>query len=332
MWWKSNTPGASIYRKFTVVNVLSANMRINSANPQASRFQEILDHIYDGAVTEDDVREIRETCSKPTIEARKHGEWKRRGFDDMATTHMYPRNADVRRRNHEVLTASKSKIALIESENSCAAARRMKADDFMQLELHLFLAVGATVMCTSNSSPLDGLCNGAVGKVMDMVWSEGSAPPSLPCAVYVDFPGYTGPPAFPGSVERKGWVPIVPRKVHVGDRWRNQLPLKLSSAWTPFKVQGETIRPPRLVFADLGKTERWPGSTYTIFSRLTELRQLGLNGVTSERLMKGISNGKSFQARKKEIERLKTLGAETRERWQPHFADEDAMSIDGDGE
>ena len=70
--------------------------------------------------------------------------------------------------------------------------------------------------------------------------------------------------------------------------------------------------------------------TYTTFSRLTELRQLGLNGVTSERLMKGISNGKSFQARKKEIERLKTLGAETRERWQPHFVDEDAMSIDGE--
>ena len=131
--------------------------------------------------------------------------------------------------------------------------------------------------------------------------------------------------AFPGSVERKGWVPMVPRKVHVGDRWRNQLPLKLSSAWTPFKVQGETIRPPRLVFADLGKTERSPGSTYTIFSRLTELRQLGLNGVTSERLMKGISSGKSFQARKKEIERLRILGIETRERWQPYFIDEDGM-------
>ena len=151
VWWKSNTVGASIYTKFTVVHVLSANMRINSANPQASRFQEILDHIYDGAVTEEDVREIRENCSKPTIEARKHGEWKRRGFDEMSTTHIYPRTFDVRRRNHEVLKASNSKIALIEAENSCSAARRMKSDDFMQLELQLYLADGATVMCMSNN-------------------------------------------------------------------------------------------------------------------------------------------------------------------------------------
>ena len=45
--------------------------------------------------------------------------------------------------------------------------------------------------------------------------------------------------------------------------------------------------------------------------------------------MKGISSGKSFQARKKEIERLQTLGDATRERWQPYFSDdEDAWSIE----
>ena len=44
-----------------------------------------------------------------------------------------------------------------------------------------------------------------------------------------------------------------------------------------------------------------------------------MNGVTAERLMKGISNGKRFQAQKKEIERLQSLGKKTRGRWQPHF-------------
>ena len=57
------------------------------------------------------------------------------------------------------------------------------------------LAVGATVMLTKNQQGLTGfgLNNGAMGKVISMLYEVGHAPPMFPYAVVVDFHGYTGP-------------------------------------------------------------------------------------------------------------------------------------------
>ena len=148
-----------------------------------------------------------------------------------------------------------------------------------------------------------------------MLWLGENAPPSLPDAVIVDFGDkYTGEPIFGSSKERRGWVPIVPERSTCGKKWRRQIPLRLSSAWTPWKAQGETLT--SQIVADLGKTERVAGKSYTIFSRARSIQQIGLpSGLDTRRLMEGISRSAALQRRKIEQERLRLLSVETRERW-----------------
>ena len=44
------------------------------------------------------------------------------------------------------------------------------------------------------TQPEIGLCNGAVGRVYQIVYNEGQHPPNFPVAVIVHFEKYAGPP------------------------------------------------------------------------------------------------------------------------------------------
>ena len=57
----------------------------------------------------------------------------------------------------------------------------------------LFLAREAYVMLTMNLWSEVGLCNGATGKVIDVVYADNHSPSNLPIAVIVQFDYYTGP-------------------------------------------------------------------------------------------------------------------------------------------
>ena len=96
----------------------------------------------------------------------------------------------------------------------------------------LFLARSASVMLTMNLWPEVGLCNGATGKVVDIILAENYSPPDLPIAVMAKFDHYTGP-SLPEC------VPVCPITVtsHSLDTFheRQQLPLKLSWAITIHK-------------------------------------------------------------------------------------------------
>jgi hypothetical protein len=180
-------------------------MRIDPTNELAVRFQTFLDHIYDGSVTLDDVEFVRNNCSRPRLEVNSPGEWGRRGFDSKEATHIYPTNASVMRRNHEVLRDAGTPIALLQAEYSCASTKKLKAEAFTKnLQQQLFLAVGASVMLTFNLCTDKGLCNGATGTVVDMIWLGGRGPPDQPDAIIVDFGDkYTGDPVL-GKEEESG--------------------------------------------------------------------------------------------------------------------------------
>ncbi len=61
------------------------------------------------------------------------------------------------------------------------------------LEPVVFLAKGARVMLTMNLWSSVGLCNGATGTVVDIIYQNNHQPPDLPIAVIVDFLNYRGP-------------------------------------------------------------------------------------------------------------------------------------------
>ena len=79
---------------------------------------------------------------------------------------------------------------------------------------------GANILLTKNVWQTAGLCNGATGKIIDIVYHDDSPPPRLPACTIVDLGvDYTGPPFFLkenlNSTERcrkRGWVPIFPER------------------------------------------------------------------------------------------------------------------------
>ena len=56
----------------------------------------------------------------------------------------------------------------------------------------MFLAKGARVMLTMNLWSSVGLCNGATGTVVDIIYQNNHQPPDLPIAVIVEFENYRG--------------------------------------------------------------------------------------------------------------------------------------------
>ena len=57
----------------------------------------------------------------------------------------------------------------------------------------MFLSKNAEVILTCNLWAEVGLCNGSFGMVEQFLYAEAAGLPSLPVAVLVHFPGYTGP-------------------------------------------------------------------------------------------------------------------------------------------
>ena len=88
----------------------------------------------------------------------------------------------------------------------------MSDELFSALPRNLELAVGALVLLLHNLAVEHRLMNGSQGKVVDIVFSPGDHPnhdrvaSRLPCAVIVDFPGYSGPPFFSEPSRRTGVI------------------------------------------------------------------------------------------------------------------------------
>ena len=99
----------------------------------------------------------------------------------------------------------------------------------------------ANVMLKMNLWPSVGLCNGATGIVIDIVYQTGNAPPSLPNAVIVKSDGYRGP-SF--SDQESSLVPIWPVTIKANlnaFHERQQLPLRLAWAFTIKKKSGNDL-------------------------------------------------------------------------------------------
>ena len=138
------------------------------------------------------------------------------------------------------------------------------------LEPVIYLAKGARVMLTMNIWTKVGLCNGALGTVLDFVYADGQTPPVLPICVLVHFDEDYSRLSLTASLAR--CVPICPI-TQVSQNGglnceRQQLPLKLAWAMTSHKSQGLTLKK---AWVDLGPSESSPGMTYVALSRVKKL-------------------------------------------------------------
>ena len=179
----------------------------------------------------------------------------------------------------------------------------------MGFEPCILLSKRANVMLTMNLWTTAGLCNGATGTVVDIIYKDNTGPADLPLAVLVQVDEYTGP-AFLPTLHRN-CVPISPftATLHIGGTTheRQQLPLRLSWAITIHKCQGLTLE---LAWIDIDRSERVPGITYVAISRVRKLTNCVTEPMTFEWLL-SIKNGKNYHYRLQEENRLHSLACTT---------------------
>ena len=111
-----------------------------------------------------------------------------------------------------------------------------------QIVQRSLIAVNSTVLLTKNQLGLTGvgLNNGAIGKVVAVLYAPSTSPPEFPLAVVVDFPGYKGPAWVPNN---PNWIPIPVNEGRCDSQCctRTGLPLMPGYAITIAKSQGMSI-------------------------------------------------------------------------------------------
>lgn len=279
---------------FNKVVKLTVNQRVHGQSTEQEQFRNLLLRLRKGESTPEDWQ-LFLTRQPSSIADISH-------FDD--ATRLYYSNDEVATYNHELLTKLEPPVAHINARHSSSVAKNLPFDEFSGLQPTVFLAKGAKVMLTMNLWANVGLCNGATGTIIDIIFENNHQPPDLPIAVIVQFDDYRGPSI---TDILPSCVPIYPVTVTAqsldGFHERQQLPLRLAYALTMHKSQGLTMSK---AWIDIGKSERTPGVSYVAISRVKTLSSCIIEPMTFERLT-GLKFSKILQYRLDEETRLDSL-------------------------
>jgi len=185
-------------------------------------------------------------------------------------------------------------------------------------------AIGMCVKLTVNLCPEHGLCNGARGTVVDIVYPNGdgyvppppesSDEPTVFPIVIVDFPDYTGHPLLTddaAAAANPTLVPIVAIKRDCERHCcsREGLPLISGKADCVHGAQGMSVGRgevfKRALFLWTWKAERlWPGIFYVGASRPKEARDFALQDALSKHDASTIGTAERAQEARKEMSRI----------------------------
>lgn len=217
--------GSTAYQMFHYAVILEQPMRQSGQDPDQVLFRNILLRLHNGQTTTEDWEHfMKHTAAK---------------VQDLTA---------VVEHNITNLHTSGPAIATIKAIHTGPNATKASPEEASGLDPIICLAHDACVMLTANLWVAMGLVNGAMGTIVAICYSGGSAPPQLLIAFMVRFDSYSGP------VYSDGTVPITP----IRHTWltsgvqcsRLQLPLKLARAVTIHKAQGLTLDK---VVIDVGK-------------------------------------------------------------------------------
>ena len=146
-------------------------------------------------------------------------------------------------------------------------AKTANKDQAENLLAEVCTFLGCRVMLTANLWTENGLVNGSLGTIRDIVWGKSITSPSkdLPLAIMVEFDSYKGP-----FFEDTGTVPVFLATTQFGhdhhDCERTQFPLVVACAITIHKSQGMTLEKAVL---NIEKKDFRPGLSYVGTSRVT---------------------------------------------------------------
>lgn len=293
--------GYCMYRKFDTVVKLEINERAKGNNEEQEKFRQLQMRARNGDFTVDDW-ELLLTRQPNRIQNLEH-------FHNSCARLSYG-NEKVATDNFNRLKELNEPIVQINAQHSNSQAKHLSPDDFGGLQPVIYLSKGARVMLTRNLWTEVGLCNGAIGTVIDIIYAPGHEPPVLPIAIMVQFDenDYSGP-SF--SDLMPNCVPICPvlncSDTHGSSMERQQFPLKLAWSMTIHKAQGLTLKN---TWIDLGPSEKAAGLTYVALTRARTLSNLVIEPMTFERL-KAVQKNSNYKYRILEEKRLDQLAQDT---------------------
>ena len=291
--------GHLMYQQFNKVVALTVNHRVDGNSSEQHLFRDLLLRARNGESTPADWHTLLSRTPDRVSNIQEF---------EMSSIRLSYLKSSVAEINIAKLKALNQPIATIKARHS-GGAQNLSSDEMGGLEPVIYLAKGARVMLTMNIWTEVGLCNGALGTVLDFVYPHDQTPPTLPICVLVQFDDdYNGPTLsarFPRCVPI---CPITQVSQNLGQKCeRQQLPLKLAWAITIHKSQGLTLKK---AWVDLGPSEKSSGMTYVALSRVKKLEDLMVEPMTLDRLQapKKMCN---LNYRLKEEERLDGLAQDT---------------------
>ena len=332
---------------FNTVVQLVTNVRAKGASPEQAEFRAFQMDCLRPCLPTAEWHEYLQQADLNALPSAEQQAWKRK-FRLCAT------NKERERCNAEMLSWTSRElhepIATIHAEHprgghmACAGS----STQAQGLLSTLMICVGARVTFNWNGWVSRGVVNGLKGIVLEIVYAEGEAPPSLPLVVFVACTKYRGESfdetysVAPSEREdeilgfagyRAGQVGVVAVQP-IGRTWeasrggkqvtceRKQLPLDLAFAVSIHKGQGSTFGPDEDIeeaVLDIGDTELDLGMTYVGVSRFKVLAAMKIIYPTWERFEKigarKPSDAKftTMQARNAEAKRISALVLQTQE-------------------
>ena len=263
--------GFHAYKMFDKVIKLTVNHRVQGMSMEQEQFRNLLSRLREGQAAVGDWHLLSSRQPANISDTSQCND----------AVRLYYSNQEVAKYNHQQLSKLHP-IDRINTRHSSFLAKTVSPDEMSGLEPTVLLARGAKVMLTMDLWATVGLCNGASGKVIDIIYQIGQQPPDLPITVIVQFDDYRGPSISPSMAS---CVPIPPITITAnlsnGILERQQLPLRLAYALTIHKSQGLTFSK---AWIDIGKSEKTPGVSYVALSRVKTLTSCVIEPMTIERL------------------------------------------------
>ncbi|XP_066927171.1 uncharacterized protein [Clytia hemisphaerica] len=310
--------GYGIYRTFSHYVVLNETMR---QGPDQLSFLEMLLRIREGKLNVDDWKTINSRYEGELSESEKEY------FKLETCLTVMETWQEVNVENHNKLADLEVPVATIPSKGK-GRHHTQSVNQMGQIPATSHIAVGSRVLLTKNQFSLTpfGLNNGAIGKVIAILFGRGKAPPEFPEAVVVDFPRYKGPAWLP---EHPTWVPIPVNESRCENNCcsRTGLPLMPGYCIPISKSQGMTIGPNEpcthiriKLNKEIFMEKLNLGITYTALSRASKLENVALVEKVPFDRLNYINNHPWMPQRREEEKRLKILSEETLKTYG-HYSD-----------
>jgi hypothetical protein len=183
---------------------------------------------------------------------------------------LYFTNDEVREHNYNRLASTNQPVKRIKSEHTGRNASKASDEEADNLATEVLLSIGAQVMLTTNLWTENGLVNGSIGTVKDILWETGLDPSvSIPSMLLVYFSEYSGPDFPPYDRKTVPVFPVTRQFEFKGSPCtRTQFPLRLAYAITVHKSQGLTLS---RVVLNIDQKEHCLGLSYVAISRVKAL-------------------------------------------------------------